>query len=291
MCDIQCLMYFVIVQTGQAHVQCLKLALSTPPFVFHLDSNERAGLATAVVLLDLQEPPNEDVCLNLYIGVRYTAWADASGVFASTNGTSLLPDRHYMWSQWFTWKAAHDSSIVKNSSAQVLYLPKQIQNGMFYMFQVHIKRGKRFRAKIAPTAGWLSRVAYIGTQGIAQGLACGLVSVSMCIYSLHICYLVPMTLEPFAPSTRRVQENSTVTLVCKVTGKPLPEVTWLQSLESPSPTTTEGVEIKGATLRIDHFQPQNQGAYVCAAVQYMVNIDGEFQKTVKFTTVTIELTK
>ena len=143
----------------------MKLALSTPPFVFHLDSDERAGLASAIVLLDLQEPPRRDVCLNLYIGVRYTTWPDASGVLASTNGTSLLPDKHYIWSQWFTWKAGHDSSIVKNSTAQVLYLPKQIQNDMFYMFQVHIKRGKHFRAKIAPTAGWLSRVVYIGIQG------------------------------------------------------------------------------------------------------------------------------
>lgn len=157
----------VCINSGEAHVdKCVKLTLSTPPFVFHLDSNEKTGLANAAVLLDLQQPPSKGVCSNLYIGVRYTTWPDASGVFASTNGTSLLPDVRYTWSQWFTWKADRDPSIVKNSTAQVLYLPKQIQNDMFYMFQVHIKRGKYFRAKIAPTVGWLSQVTYIGVQGV-----------------------------------------------------------------------------------------------------------------------------
>ena len=98
-----------------------------------------------------------------------------------------------------------------------------------------------------------------------------------------------MTLEPFPLSTRRVQENSTITLECMVTGKPLPQVTWLQSLEFPSPATTEGVEVVDTTLHISHFQPQHQGEYICAAVQYMVDFDGEFQKTVKFARVMIEL--
>ena len=98
-----------------------------------------------------------------------------------------------------------------------------------------------------------------------------------------------MTLEPFPLSTRRVQENSTITLKCMVTGKPLPQVTWLQSLEFPSPATTEVVEVVDTTLHISHFQPQHQGEYICAAVQYMVDFDGEFQKTVKFARVMIEL--
>lgn len=158
----------VLINSGEAHVhKCVKLTLSTPPFVFHLDSDEKAGLANAAVLLDLQEPPTKDVCSNLFIGVRYTTWPNASGVLASTNGTSLLPDVRYTWSKWFTWKADRDSSIVKDSTAQVLYLPKQIRDDMFYMFQVRIKRGKYFRAKIPPTVGWLSQVIYIGVQGVA----------------------------------------------------------------------------------------------------------------------------
>ena len=161
--------------------QCLKLALSTPPFVFHLSPNEKSGLVGAAVLLDLQEPPSKDVCPNLYIGVRYTTWPDASGVLESTNGTFLLPDMHYTWSQWFTWKAHNDYSIVKNSTAQVLYLPKQIKKDMFYMFQVHIKRGKRFRAKIDSTAGWLSRVIYVGIQGMAQCIIICLVAALICL--------------------------------------------------------------------------------------------------------------
>lgn len=112
------------------------------------------------------------------------------------------------------------------------------------------------------------------------------------VYIYIIClYVVPMTLEPFAPSTRRVKENSTVSLECMVTGKPLPQVIWLQPLESPSPATTEGVEVLDATLHIGHFQPQHQGAYICTAVQYMVDFYGEFQKTVQFATVIMELAR
>ena len=99
-----------------------------------------------------------------------------------------------------------------------------------------------------------------------------------------------MTVEPFSPSTRAVRENSTISLECKATGKPLPQVTWFHSLESP-PTSTEGVEVLDATLHIDHFQAQHQGTYVCVAEQYMVGFEGEFRKNVNTLQVKIELAR
>ena len=128
-------------------------------------SNEQPGLATAEVLFAWQHHSSKDICSNLYIGVRYTTWSNASSVIASRNGTILLPDAHRTWSRWFTWKAA--SFVGKYPT--VLSLPKHIPADMFYMFQVHIKRGKHFRrVKITHTAGRLSQVVYTGIQGIAE---------------------------------------------------------------------------------------------------------------------------
>lgn len=155
-------LYALIIDKARAH-QCLSLTLSTPPYVAPVPFNERT--ATVEMFFGLQMPNSiKDVCSNLYIGVRYTTWSNASGVMASTNGTLLLPDANRTWSQWFTWKAA---SFIGKYLA-VLNLPKQIPNDMFYMFQVHIKRGEHFRrANITHTTGRLSQVVYAGNRGIA----------------------------------------------------------------------------------------------------------------------------
>lgn len=99
-----------------------------------------------------------------------------------------------------------------------------------------------------------------------------------------------MTVVQFAPSTRTVRENSTFSIDCIATGKPLPQVDWVIPLESP-PTSTEGVKVLDATLHIDRFQAQHQGTYICSAVQYMLGFDGEFEQNVETVQVKIELAR
>ena len=231
-----------------------------PALEIHNTSSTPSQSNTVQVFLQVGLQSSEECicCPNVTLGYRYCAWSKGSSVpkNISSESSDSLP--------WSSWIEDNPLCIRKPDTISIPNLP----NSHFYKFQV-----APLSTKLGPT----TKLMYFGAQGITSTplqltMLVG-VEFSVCVHWCNIqgdlCPLlytitrvalpVIETIEP-----KKVQVNDSLSITCKATGSPAPEVYW------SAPISCHFVNQMSNILQFEHIQPYQACTYTCFASNWQL---------------------